>query len=51
MTLGGKSSLLILRCCLEGDAEEMFSRKEVIDQVLEAATFVEVVAALNAPVK
>lgn len=36
---------------LLGDAEEMFSRKEAIDQVLEAATFVELVAALNAPVK
>jgi hypothetical protein len=33
------------------DAEEMFSRKEVIGQVLEAANFVEVVAALNASVK
>ncbi len=36
---------------LLGDAEEMFSRKEAIDQVLEAASFVELVAALNAPVK
>ncbi|MGD0403564.1 MAG: cation:proton antiporter [Candidatus Acidiferrales bacterium] len=36
---------------LLGNAEEMFSRKEAIDQVLEAATFVELVAALNAPVK
>jgi K+:H+ antiporter len=36
---------------LLGDAEEMFSRKEAIDQVLEAATFLELVAALNAPVK
>ncbi|HXN98097.1 MAG TPA: cation:proton antiporter [Candidatus Acidoferrales bacterium] len=36
---------------LLGDAEEMFSRKEAIDQVLESATFVELVAALNAPVK
>jgi hypothetical protein len=34
-----------------GNAEEMFSRKEAIDQVLEAATFLELVAALNAPVK
>jgi Kef-type K+ transport system membrane component KefB len=36
---------------LLGNAEEMFSRKEAIDQVLEAATFLELVAALNAPVK
>ena len=36
---------------LLGDAGEMFSRKEAIDQVLEASTFVELVAALNAPVK
>jgi Kef-type K+ transport system membrane component KefB/mannitol/fructose-specific phosphotransferase system IIA component (Ntr-type) len=36
---------------LLGNAEEMFSRKEAIDQVLEASTFVELVAALNAPVK
>ena len=36
---------------LLGDAEELFSRKEAIDQVLEAGTFVELVAALNAPVK
>jgi hypothetical protein len=35
----------------EGDAEEMFSRKEAIDQVLEAANFTELIAALNAPVK
>ena len=36
---------------LLGDAGEMFSRKEAIDQVLEAASFTELVAALNAPVK
>jgi Kef-type K+ transport system membrane component KefB len=36
---------------LLGNAEELFSRKEAIDQVLEAATFVELVAALNAPVR
>jgi mannitol/fructose-specific phosphotransferase system IIA component (Ntr-type) len=36
---------------LLGDAEEMFSRKEAIDQVLEAANFTELIAALNAPVK
>jgi mannitol/fructose-specific phosphotransferase system IIA component (Ntr-type) len=36
---------------LLGNAEEMFSRKEAIDQVLEAATFLELVAALNAPVR
>jgi Kef-type K+ transport system membrane component KefB/mannitol/fructose-specific phosphotransferase system IIA component (Ntr-type) len=36
---------------LLGNAEEMFSRKEAIDQVLDASTFLELVAALNAPVK
>jgi PTS system fructose-specific IIC component len=36
---------------LLGDAGELFSRKEAIDQVLEAKSFVELVAALNAPVK
>lgn len=36
---------------LLGDAGEMFSRKEAIDQVLSAGNFVELVAALNAPVK
>ncbi|HEY2645585.1 MAG TPA: cation:proton antiporter, partial [Candidatus Acidoferrales bacterium] len=36
---------------LLGDAEQLFSRKEAIDQVLEAATFTELIAALNAPVK
>jgi Kef-type K+ transport system membrane component KefB/mannitol/fructose-specific phosphotransferase system IIA component (Ntr-type) len=36
---------------LLGDAEELFSRKEAIDQVLQAASFVELVAALNAPVR
>jgi Kef-type K+ transport system membrane component KefB/mannitol/fructose-specific phosphotransferase system IIA component (Ntr-type) len=36
---------------LLGNAEEMFSRKEAIDQVLEAANFTELIAALNAPVR
>ncbi len=33
------------------DAGELFSRKEAIDQALDANTFVELAAALNAPVK
>ena len=33
------------------DAGELFSRKEAIDQALEANSFVELAAALNAPVK
>jgi Kef-type K+ transport system membrane component KefB/mannitol/fructose-specific phosphotransferase system IIA component (Ntr-type) len=36
---------------LLGDASELFSRKEAIDQALNASSFVELVAALNAPVK
>jgi Kef-type K+ transport system membrane component KefB/mannitol/fructose-specific phosphotransferase system IIA component (Ntr-type) len=36
---------------LLGDASELFSRKEAIDQSLNAASFVELVAALKAPVK
>jgi Kef-type K+ transport system membrane component KefB/mannitol/fructose-specific phosphotransferase system IIA component (Ntr-type) len=36
---------------LLSDAGELFSRKEAIDQALNAETFVELVAALNAPVK
>ena len=36
---------------LLGDAGEMFSRKEAIDQVLSAGSYLELVAALNAPVK
>jgi mannitol/fructose-specific phosphotransferase system IIA component (Ntr-type) len=36
---------------LLGDASDLFSRKEAIDQVLSANSFVELVAALNAPVK
>jgi Kef-type K+ transport system membrane component KefB/mannitol/fructose-specific phosphotransferase system IIA component (Ntr-type) len=36
---------------LLGDASELFSRKEAIDQALSANSFVELVAALNAPVK
>lgn len=33
------------------DAGELFSRKEAIEQALQAETFVELVAALNAPVR
>ncbi|MGH7837800.1 MAG: PTS sugar transporter subunit IIA [Candidatus Binataceae bacterium] len=33
------------------DAGELFSRKEAIDQALEANSFMELAAALNAPVK
>jgi PTS system fructose-specific IIC component len=36
---------------LLSDAGELFSRKEAVEQVLTAETFVELVAALNAPVK
>jgi Kef-type K+ transport system membrane component KefB len=36
---------------LLGDAGELFSRKEAIEQMLEANSFVELMAALNAPVK
>jgi mannitol/fructose-specific phosphotransferase system IIA component (Ntr-type) len=36
---------------LLSDAGELFSRKEAIEQTLSAETFVELVAALNAPVK
>jgi len=36
---------------LLGDAGELFERKEAIDQALSADTFLELVAALNAPVK
>jgi Kef-type K+ transport system membrane component KefB/mannitol/fructose-specific phosphotransferase system IIA component (Ntr-type) len=36
---------------LLGDAGELFERKEAIDQALSAETFLELVAALNAPVK
>jgi PTS system fructose-specific IIC component len=36
---------------LLGDAGEMFRSKEAIEQLLDANTFVELVAALNAPVK
>lgn len=35
---------------LLGDASELFSRKEAVDQALNAKSFVELVAALNAPV-
>jgi len=36
---------------LLGDASELFSRKEAVDQAVNAKTFVELVAALNAPVQ
>jgi Kef-type K+ transport system membrane component KefB/mannitol/fructose-specific phosphotransferase system IIA component (Ntr-type) len=36
---------------LLSDAGELFSRKDAVDQAMAAATFVELVAALNAPVK
>jgi Kef-type K+ transport system membrane component KefB len=36
---------------LLSDAGELFSRKEAIEQALSAETFIELVAALNAPVK
>jgi Kef-type K+ transport system membrane component KefB/mannitol/fructose-specific phosphotransferase system IIA component (Ntr-type) len=36
---------------LLSDAGELFSRKEAIEQTLSAETFVELIAALNAPVK
>jgi K+:H+ antiporter len=36
---------------LLGDASELFSRKEAIDNVVKATSFVELVAALNAPVQ
>jgi mannitol/fructose-specific phosphotransferase system IIA component (Ntr-type) len=36
---------------LLGDASELFSRKEAVDQAVNAGTFMELVAALNAPVK
>jgi hypothetical protein len=42
---GKPSRLILLILPGEGNAEEMFSRKEAIDQVLEAATFLELVAA------
>jgi hypothetical protein len=48
---GKPSRLILLILTGEGDAGEMFSRKEAIDQVLEAANFTELIAALNAPVK
>jgi Kef-type K+ transport system membrane component KefB/mannitol/fructose-specific phosphotransferase system IIA component (Ntr-type) len=36
---------------LLGDASEIFSHKEAVDQAVHAGSFVELVAALNAPVK
>jgi mannitol/fructose-specific phosphotransferase system IIA component (Ntr-type) len=36
---------------LLGDASELFSRKEAVDRAVDASTFVELVAALNAPVQ
>ena len=36
---------------LLGDASELFSHKEAVDQAVQATTFVELVAALNAPVQ
>ncbi len=56
----GKSSRLIILILtgdnqsqhdLLGDAGEMFNGKEAIDQILNAASFLELIAALNAPVK
>src|ERR1700733_762604 len=35
---------------LLGDASELFSRKEAVDQAINASSFLELVAALNAPV-
>jgi hypothetical protein len=36
---------------LLGDASELFSQKEAVDRAVAAANFVELVAALNAPVQ
>jgi Kef-type K+ transport system membrane component KefB/mannitol/fructose-specific phosphotransferase system IIA component (Ntr-type) len=36
---------------LLGDASELFSHKEAVDQAVQATNFVELVAALNAPVR
>jgi PTS system nitrogen regulatory IIA component len=36
---------------LLGDASELFSHKEAVDQAVHASNFVELVAALNAPVR
>jgi Kef-type K+ transport system membrane component KefB/mannitol/fructose-specific phosphotransferase system IIA component len=56
----GKSAKLIIMILtgdnqsqhdLLGDASELFSRKEAVDQAVEATSFVELVAALNAPVQ
>lgn len=36
---------------LLGDASELFSRKEAVDRAVNAGSFLELVAALNAPVQ
>jgi mannitol/fructose-specific phosphotransferase system IIA component (Ntr-type) len=36
---------------LLGDASELFSQKEAVERAVEAGSFVELVAALNAPVQ
>ncbi len=36
---------------LLGDASELFSHKEAVDRAVHAASFVELMAALNAPVR
>jgi mannitol/fructose-specific phosphotransferase system IIA component (Ntr-type) len=36
---------------LLGDASELFSRREAVERAVHASTFLELVAALNAPVK
>jgi hypothetical protein len=36
---------------LLGDAGESFTKKDAIEQTLDANTYVELVAALNAPVR
>jgi mannitol/fructose-specific phosphotransferase system IIA component (Ntr-type) len=36
---------------LLGDASELFGHKEAVDQAVHASNFVELVAALNAPVR
>ena len=36
---------------LLGDASKLFSHKEAVDRAVHAANFVELVAALNAPVR
>jgi hypothetical protein len=36
---------------LLGDASELFSHKEAVDRAVHASNFMELVAALNAPVR